>query len=152
MVSWGFYVWLNTKQNRISRLTDTLMSLKGDAGKKKKGGWRITWRLFLTPGYVLWACQVVHLCCTADIAEDSVMQGRWPQPLYKPQEALRTDDKCPERPRRVPTSTCNSVPRKWPGEDGLGRPEELTKRKAFLFYLNAVQHKSAQFLSGKITS
>lgn len=51
------------------------MKRRSGYGKKKEleglhGGF------FLTPGYILWACQVIHLCCTADIAEDSAMQGR----------------------------------------------------------------------------
>lgn len=86
---------------------------------------------FLTLGYILRACQVIYLRCTADIVEDSEMQGRWPPLLHKLQEALRTGDKWPERPWRVATSKCNSMP--YMVQRGrLRSPGELRKRKSFL--------------------
>lgn len=75
-------------------------SLKGKLGKKKKELERLPVG-FLTLAYILWACQVIYLCCTADTAEDSEMQGRWPERLYKLQEASKTGDKWPERPWRA---------------------------------------------------
>ena len=43
---------------------------------------------FLTPGYILWACQLICLHCTADIVEDSEIQGRRPRPFLQAAEGL----------------------------------------------------------------
>lgn len=133
VVSWGFCIWLNTKKKPKSHRHANVMKRRSGYGKKKEleglhGGF------FLTPGYILWACQVIHLCCTADIAEDSAMQGRWPQPLYKPQEALRTDDKWPERPRRVPPQHVTPCPTNGP-ERQTWQTRRADKKKGLFILL-----------------
>lgn len=87
---------------------------------------------FYTFAYILWACQVICLCCTADSAEDSEMQGRRPQPLYKLQEALRLTN-CQSSPRGCHLSMLLHDPQ-MSGEADLRRFDKNNTKSAFFHF------------------
>lgn len=115
-------------------------SLQGKLGEKKKELERLPVGFFFTLTYILWACQVIYLCCTADTVEDSEMQGRWPERLYKLQEASKTGDKWPERtwrasPQHVtPCPTNGPQRRTWESR----RTDEKKGKGTFLVWKHSI--------------